>query len=370
MGHFLRGARGEEKSIARCCGAPREQAVSAGALSLSFHFLQNRKFPGFARSLSSRDKNSNNLQEESLPARQSLLANFRNTGFCKKSFLRGARREGRSIARCYGAPAKRQGAGDALAGRPENKPSAQMRSHFPFISCRTENFPDLQEAFLREIRIQTICKKNHFQRGNRFLQILEIRDFARSLSSREKISNYLQEESLPARQSLLANFRNTEFCKKSFLRGARREGRSRARCYGAPAKRQGAGHALARAPREQAVSAGALSLAFHFLQNRKFPGFARSLSSRDKNSNNLQEESLPARQSLLANFRNTGFCKKSFLRGAPRRVKEQSKMLRGVRGEEKSRGCLGGAPREQAVSAGALSLAFHYFHSGDAGADE
>ena len=78
--------------------------------------------------------------------------------------------------------AERQGAGDALAGRPENKPSAQARSHLSFISCRTENFPDLQEAFLREIRIQTICKKNHCQRGNRFLQISEIPDFARSLS--------------------------------------------------------------------------------------------------------------------------------------------------------------------------------------------
>ena len=264
-----------------------------------------------------------------------------------------------------------------------------MRSHLPFISCRTEKFPDLQEAFLREIRIQTIFKKNHFQRGNRFLQISEIPDFARSLScgspreqavsadglslafhflqnrkfpgfarspsSRDKNSNYLQEESLPARQSLLANFRNTGFCKKPFLRGARREGRSRAGCYGGIRGEARSRGCLGGAPREQAVSAGALSLAFHFLQNRKILGFARSLSSRDKNSNYLQEESLPARQSLLANFRNSEFCKKSFLRGARGEGRSRAGCYGGIRGEARSRGCLGGAPREQAVSAGALS---------------
>ena len=59
---------------------------------------------------------------------------------------------------------------------------AFCRRELAVISCRSEDFKNLQEVLLRNSGIRHFCKKNFYLCGFSFLQISEIQVFARSIS--------------------------------------------------------------------------------------------------------------------------------------------------------------------------------------------
>ena len=139
------------------------------------HFLHNRNFPDFARSSSVHISIPRFLQEKFIPPPDFLLANHGISHFCKKPFEQDA---------------------PNLLGTPNATPrtTAPRRTAWatffagaaPGISCITEIFLILQEALRCIFLFRAFCKNDLFLCQVFFLQILEIRTFARSLSSKTR----------------------------------------------------------------------------------------------------------------------------------------------------------------------------------------
>lgn len=108
-------------------------------------------------------------------------------------FRRGGRR-------LHAAPVQIASAAERLL-RPDSRHDAapagrdsQWRARMPAltlislasVSCKSENFPVLQEAFLRRAGFQGFCKKDFCLQAFYFLQISDIPYFARNASGRSR----------------------------------------------------------------------------------------------------------------------------------------------------------------------------------------